>query len=222
MIKLKNIWKEFKIDEDVQFTALCDISITIRKGEFCSIIGPSGSGKSTLMHIIGLLDKPSKGHVFFDDIDTAGLSDNRISQLRSEFVGFVFQQFNLINKLTVEENILLPTLYTRKKLDYDPKKRAHELMERFGIASKAQSYPNKISGGQQQRVAIARSLIMNPELVLADEPTGNLDSKTGAEIMKLLKELNKDEHVTVMIVTHEKEVAEQTNRQIQIVDGKIT
>ncbi|MCA9372194.1 ABC transporter ATP-binding protein [Candidatus Woesebacteria bacterium] len=221
MIRVDTVWKEFEIDKGVVFTALKGISLAIKKGEFSSIIGPSGSGKSTLMHVIGLLDKPSRGSVYFNDIDASQLNDNEISKLRNEFVGFVFQQFNLIPKLTVKENILLPTIYSRRKLSFDPEKRSQTLMERFGIAEKADSYPNKISGGQQQRVAIARALIISPELVLADEPTGNLDSKTGQEIMKLLKELNKDEQVTIVIVTHEKEIAEQTNRQIQIVDGKI-
>jgi len=222
IIELKNIWKKYQIDDDVIFTALKDVSLTIEKGEFCGLVGPSGSGKSTLMHIIGLLDKPTEGEVIIEGKNIASVNDDRLSTLRNEFVGFVFQQFNLINKLTVLENILLPTVYARKKIDYDPQKRALEIMERFGIASKANSYANRISGGQQQRVAIARSLIMSPDLILADEPTGNLDTKSGDEIMKLLKQLNKEDHITVLIVTHEPDIAAQTRRQIQIVDGSIT
>lgn len=221
IIKLDHIWKQYAIDNDVIFTALEDISITIHKGEFSAILGPSGSGKSTLMHLIGLLDKPSKGEILIEGKNIAHMKDDSISTLRNEFVGFVFQQFNLINKLTILENIVLPTVYARKNLGYDPLKKAMDIMERFGIAEKANSYPNRTSGGQQQRVAIARSLIMSPRLILADEPTGNLDTKTGDEIMKLLKELNKEENITVVIVTHEPDIAAKTNRKIHIVDGKL-
>ncbi len=221
IIKLDHVWKQYAIDNDVIFTALEDISLTIHKGEFSAILGPSGSGKSTLMHIIGLLDKPSKGEVLIEGKNIAHMKDDSLSTLRNEFVGFVFQQFNLINKLTILENIVLPTVYARKNLGYDPLKKAMDIMERFGIASKANSYPNRTSGGQQQRVAIARSLIMSPRLILADEPTGNLDTKTGDEIMKLLKELNKEENITVVIVTHEPDIAAKTNRKIHIVDGKL-
>lgn len=222
IITLRNVGKEYKIDHDVTFVALKDISLEIKKGEFSSILGPSGSGKSTLMHIIGLLDHPSSGIVEIGGRDIATLNDNEVSSLRNEFVGFVFQQFNLINKLTVLENILLPTLFTRKTLNYNPEEKAMTLLKRFGIDSKANSKPNKISGGQQQRVAIARSLIMSPQLILADEPTGNLDTRTGDEIMKLLKELNQEENITVVIVTHEKDIAEKTSRQIKIIDGRVS
>jgi len=221
IVRIEHIEKTYELDDAVKFTALSDVSLTLHKGEFSALIGPSGSGKSTLMHIIGLLDKPTKGKIFINEKDISNFSDNEISTLRNEFVGFVFQQFNLINKLTVIENIILPTVYARKDLAYDPVKKAHEIMEKFGIAEKAKSYPNRISGGQQQRVAIARSLIMSPSLILADEPTGNLDTKTGNEIMKLLKELNEKENITVLIVTHEHDVAEKTKRKIHIVDGKI-
>jgi len=221
MLELKNIWKEYTIDDDTIFTALKDISLTISKGEFSSIMGPSGSGKSTLMHLIGLLDKPSRGKIFIDKKDVSTLNDDETSTLRSEFVGFVFQQFNLINKLTVTENIMLPTVYARNELDFKPKERALELIEKFGLAGKENSYPNKISGGQQQRVAMARALMMNPKLVLADEPTGNLDSKTGKGIMDLLVKLNKNEGRTIIIVTHEAEIAEYTKRIIKIHDGEV-
>ena len=221
IVRIEHVEKTYELDDTLKFTALSDVSLTLHKGEFSALIGPSGSGKSTLMHIIGLLDKPTKGKIFINEKDISYLSDNELSTLRNEYVGFVFQQFNLINKLTVLENIILPTVYARKQLAYDPVKKAHEIMEQFGIAEKANSYPNRISGGQQQRVAIARSLIMLPSLILADEPTGNLDTKTGNEIMKLLKQLNEKENITVLIVTHEHNVAEKTKRKIHIVDGKI-
>lgn len=221
MIKLKNVNKSYKLDDDVIFTAVKDVSLEIKQGEFTSIIGPSGSGKSTLMHIIGLLDQPTHGSIFIDDKDVSKLNDNELSSLRNTFVGFVFQQFNLINKLTVLENILIPTIYTRATLTYDPIEKARYLLRRFGLETKEKSFPNKISGGQQQRVAIARALIMNPKLILADEPTGNLDTKSGAEILKLLHELHENEKITVVIVTHDPNIAKQANRIIEIRDGEI-
>jgi ABC-type lipoprotein export system ATPase subunit len=220
MIVLDKVLKEYKLDGEM-FQALKAVSVTIKDGEFTAIIGPSGCGKSTLMHIIGLLDKPTSGTVKIDNQDISKINDDQLSKMRNVYVGFVFQQFNLINKLTVTENILLPTIYLRQKIDFDPKTRALELMSRFGIESKAKSYPNKLSGGQQQRVAIARALINKPKLILADEPTGNLDSKTGETILDLLEKLNADDKITVVMVTHDSHIAQRAKRQIRMFDGAI-
>ena len=221
MIRLVDVTKEYVIDKEYTFFALKKASLHIKEKEFVSIMGPSGSGKSTLMHIVGLLDSPTKGKVFIGDKEISHITDDELSRLRNEFVGFVFQQFNLINKLTVLENIMLPTIYSRKELDFDPKTRATEVLSSFGMEEKANSYPNKLSGGQQQRVAIARALIMKPKLMLADEPTGNLDSKTGHDIMDLLMQLNQKDRITVVLVTHEKDIAANPKRIIKIKDGKI-
>lgn len=221
MIKLKNVSKVYKIDEETDFWALKNVSLEIKEKEYVSIMGPSGSGKSTLMHIIGLLDRPSEGEVFINGKKTNNLNDEALSKLRNQTIGFVFQQFNLINKLTVLENIILPALYCRKRLDFEPKQRAIELIKKFNINGKENSFPNKLSGGQQQRVAIARALIMDPPIILADEPTGNLDSKNGEIVLSLLEDLNKKEKRTVIVVTHDLEIAKRSQRIIKIKDGQI-
>lgn len=221
IISLKKVDKEYLLGDGSIFSALKNINLEIWPGEFSAIIGPSGSGKSTLMHMIGLLDKPSRGEIIVNDRDVSRLNDNQTSTLRNSYVGFVFQQFNLLNKLSILENILLPTTYSRTRLDFDPLERAEMLMEKFGIISKKNSYPNRISGGQQQRVAVARALIMKPQLILADEPTGNLDHKTGSEIINLFEQLNRTEGITIVMVTHEMEIAERTRRQVRVLDGEI-
>jgi len=221
IISLKKVYKEYLLGDGTIFTALKDINLDLHEGEFSAIIGPSGSGKSTLMHVIGLLDKPSRGEIIINGKDVSKLDDNQTSVLRNSYVGFVFQQFNLLNKLTIRENILLPTTYSQSKMAFNPVERAEMLMDKFGILSKKDSFPNKISGGQQQRVAVARALIMKPQLILADEPTGNLDYKTGNEIIDLFEQLNKTEGITIVMVTHETEIAQRTNRQIKVFDGEI-
>jgi len=220
MIKLSHVTKQYDISGEV-FKALDDVSLEIKKGEYTAILGPSGSGKSTLMHIMGLLDNPTKGTISINNRDISKYSDNELSNARNEFIGFVFQQFNLINKLTIMENIILPTIYARRTLTFNPKDRAMELIQKFGLSGKEKSFPNKISGGQQQRVSIARALIMQPEVILADEPTGNLDTKNGDAILDLVEKLNKEDNVTVVVITHEQDVADRTRRKLYIRDGKL-
>lgn len=221
MIRLRNVCKNYQLGEEI-VPAVCEVNLDIKEKEYIGILGSSGSGKSTLMYLIGLLETPSSGKIFLDGKDISKLSDSQLSDLRNHYIGFVFQSFNLINRYTVLENVLLPTKYVKGKLDFDPEKRAEELLKKTGIYERRNFFPNKISGGQQQRAAIARALIMNPKIVLADEPTGNLDSKTGDEILDLLEKLNKDLGVTLVLVSHEPNVAERTRRKIFLRDGKIT
>ncbi|MDP3988495.1 MAG: ABC transporter ATP-binding protein [Candidatus Levybacteria bacterium] len=220
MINLAGICKNYQIGNET-FKILKNINLNIREKEFVAILGSSGSGKSTLMYLIGLLDSPTAGKIYLDEKDVSKIEDIELSRLRNRYIGFVFQQFNLINNLTVLENILLPTVYSKQKLQFNPKNKAQELLKKFGIYERRNFYPNRISGGEQQRVAIARALIMNPKIILADEPTGNLDSKTGEEIMLLLQNLNIEFDVTIIVVTHDKKIAGKTKRQIFIKDGQI-
>ena len=221
MIRLENVYKAYLLgDEKVH--AVEDVSLTIKEKEYTSILGSSGSGKSTLMYLIGLLEHPTSGKIILDGKDVSKMADNSLSTFRNHHIGFVFQSFNLISRFTVFENILLPVKYAKEKLPYDPQERAVELMKKFGIYERRNFFPNKISGGQQQRVAVARALIMKPKIILADEPTGNLDTKTGDEILDLLENLNTDFGVTVIVVTHEQDVADRTKRKIYMRDGKIS
>jgi putative ABC transport system ATP-binding protein len=220
MIKLQNVCKSYFLGEE-EVKAVCSVNLEIKEKEYISILGASGSGKSTLMYLIGLLEHPSSGKVYLNGKDTSKMADTELSRLRNQYVGFIFQQFNLINKFTVIENILLPTKYAKTAIDFSPEKRADEFLNKLGISHRRDFFPNKISGGEQQRVAIARSLIMRPEIILADEPTGNLDSKTGDEILDILEDLNKELGVTIVVVTHEKHVANRTKKKVYMRDGKI-
>ncbi|RGS37898.1 ABC transporter ATP-binding protein [Bacteroides cellulosilyticus] len=218
MIKIINLTKIFRT-ESVQTTALNEVSLEISQGEFVAIMGPSGCGKSTLLNMIGLLDNPTSGELWFMDQEVSRYSENDRTDLRNGNLGFVFQSFNLIDELTVFENVELPLLYagvsTRERV-----KRVNEALERMQIAHRTEHYPQQLSGGQQQRVAIARAIVTNPRIILADEPTGNLDSTNGNEVMNLLKELNRD-GATVVMVTHSEENAREAERIIRMMDGYI-
>ncbi len=214
IIECKNIWKIYK---EGRVQALCGVSLKIRKGETLAILGPSGSGKSTLMHILGCLDRPSKGKVLIKGRDVSKLSDDELAKIRAKTIGFVFQFFYLVPYLTALENVMLPMIFVGEKNT----EKCKELLKIVGLEKRANHLPMQLSGGERQRVAIARALANNPEIILADEPTGNLDSKTGEEIIKLLLDLNKKHGKTVVVVTHDSQLAKRMKRIIHIKDGKI-
>ncbi|MEO1515035.1 MAG: ABC transporter ATP-binding protein [Bacteroidota bacterium] len=218
MIRTNKLTKVYRTEE-VETTALDEINIEIKAGEFVSIMGPSGCGKSTLMNILGLIDNPSRGEYFFMDEDVAGYRERRRSQLRKHNIGFIFQSFNLIDELTVYENVELPMLYT-KVGSAERKKRTEELLDQMNMMHRRNHFPQQLSGGQQQRVAVARAIVNKPNLILADEPTGNLDSSNGDDVMKILARLN-SEGTTVIMVTHSPYCAEFGNRVIRLLDGKV-
>ena len=218
MLKTENLKKVFRTDE-VETWALNNVNIEVKKGEFVAIMGPSGCGKSTLMNILGLLDNPTEGTYYLDGVEVSKYSEAARTNLRKGVIGFVFQSFNLIDELNVYENIELPLLYMGIPSD-ERKRRVEEAMERMSIAHRAKHFPQQLSGGQQQRVAIARAVVANPKLILADEPTGNLDSRNGKEVMELLTELN-HEGTTVVMVTHSQHDAGYAGRIINLFDGQI-
>jgi putative ABC transport system ATP-binding protein len=204
----------------VKVVALKDVNISISKGEFVSIVGPSGSGKSTLLNLLGALDRPTKGQVLIDGIDVFSLNDSDVARIRNKKIGFIFQSYNLINRTTVLNNIAIPAIITGMPKE-NRVSRARKILKLLGIEDKADFKPSSLSGGQQQRVAIARSLMNNPSIILADEPTGNLDTKTGQEVFDLLKELSHKYKRTILMVTHNPELSEATDRSIYIRDGMI-
>ena len=219
MIQINNLQKIFHTD-DMETWALNDVQLSVKPGEFIAIMGPSGCGKSTLLNILGLLDTPTRGTYLLNGVDVSRMKENERVDVRKGVIGFVFQSFNLIDELTVKENIELPLIYLG--LDRSERReRVQKVMERMGIAHRSGHYPSQLSGGQQQRAAIARAVVANPKIILADEPTGNLDSKNGKEVMTLLSELHK-EGTTIVMVTHSQHDAQYANRIVKLFDGHIS
>jgi putative ABC transport system ATP-binding protein len=219
VIRLENVHKTYDLGE-VQVHALRGVTLSIESGEFVAVMGASGSGKSTLMNILGCLDRPSRGHYFLDGTDVSQRSKVELARIRNRKLGFVFQQFNLLSRTSALENVELPTIYA----GIPPEERANRAklaLERVGLGERAHHYPSQLSGGQQQRVAIARALVNRPQILLADEPTGNLDSRTSVEIMDILQRLNDDEGLTVVLVTHEHDIAQYAKRGLEFRDGKL-
>lgn len=219
LIRLENVTKKYALADDEYYQALNGISLDIKSGEFVAIMGPSGSGKSTTMHILGALDNPSEGKYFFKGKDISTYSEDQLAQIRNREIGFVFQSFNLLPRTTVVKNVERPMMYGGIS-QKERQERAMAALKLVGIADKADNLSNHISGGQIQRVAIARALVMDPSIILADEPTGNLDTKTSQEIMEFLRTLNKQGR-TIVLITHEQEIASYAKRVVKIVDGKI-
>lgn len=218
MIEVKNLKKEYR-DDSVVTTALAGVSFDIKEGEFVAIMGPSGSGKSTLMHIMGFLDRPSSGTYKFEGQQIEDLNDDELAYIRNEKMGFVFQFFNLLPRTTVFDNVKLPLIYT-KILEHDKNQRVKKAIEAVGVSHRINHYSNQLSGGEQQRVAIARAIVNHPSVIFADEPTGNLDSKSGQQVMEILQNLNEAGH-TIILVTHEQYTSEMAKRVIKFKDGRI-
>ena len=218
MIKLTEINKIYRTNE-IETQALENVNLEVKKGEFLSIMGPSGCGKSTLLNIMGLLDTPSSGTIEIAGVDVTGMKDKTLAAFRNKNLGFVFQSFHLINSLNVLDNVELPLLY-RNMSAKERHALAEDVLRKVGLSHRMRHMPTQLSGGQCQRVAIARAIIGNPEIILADEPTGNLDSKMGAEVMELLQKLNKEDGRTIVMVTHNEQQAKQTNRVIKFFDGR--
>ncbi len=217
VINLSDVTKSYDLGGE-KLQILKGISVTINQGELVAIVGPSGSGKSTLMHIMGLLDKQSEGRVELAGNDVSGLNEVELAKMRNQYIGFIFQQFNLLSRTSALENVLLPTIYNETPTDHTAS--AKQILTDLGLGERLKNYPNQLSGGQQQRVAIARALVNDPAVIFADEPTGNLDSKSGHEVIEILKKLN-SEGRTIVIVTHDLELAKMAHRTIKIFDGEI-
>jgi putative ABC transport system ATP-binding protein len=218
-IRLENVHKIYDLGE-IQVQALRGVSLEVREGEFVAVMGPSGSGKSTVMNILGCLDRPTKGHYYLDGVDVSGMPKDDLARIRNRKLGFVFQQFNLLARTSALENVELPTVYAGISPE-ERTKRAMESLTRVGLADRAGHHPSQLSGGQQQRVAIARGLVNRPSILLADEPTGNLDSRTSVEIMQILQALNEEQGLTIVLVTHEHDIAQFTKRTLEFRDGRL-
>jgi putative ABC transport system ATP-binding protein len=218
-IRLEGVHKTYNLGE-VQVQALRGVSLEIYPGEFVAVMGASGSGKSTLMNILGCLDRPTRGKYFLDGTDVSSFTKRQLARIRNTKIGFVFQQFNLLSRTSALENVELPTIYAGISLA-ERESRAHQALERVGLADRADHFPSQLSGGQQQRVAIARALVNSPSLLLADEPTGNLDSRTSIEIMDIFQRLNEEHGLTVVIVTHEPDIASYVKRALEFRDGRM-
>src|SRR5271169_2833283 len=219
VIRLENVFKTYDLGE-IQVQALRGVSFEVREGEFVTVMGPSGSGKSTIMNILGCLDRPTKGRYFLDGVDVSGMTKTELARIRNRKLGFVFQQFNLLSRTSALENVELPTVYAGIRPE-ERAKRAMESLTRVGLADRAGHHPSQLSGGQQQRVAIARGLVNRPSILLADEPTGNLDSRTSVEIMDILQTLNNEQGLTIVLVTHEPDIAQYAKRNLLFRDGKL-
>lgn len=220
LIEVKNLIKNY-VNGDITTPVIHGLNFKIEKGEFVAIMGPSGSGKSTLMHILGFLDTLSTGQYIFNGKDVSTITEDDLAQMRNRSVGFVFQAFNLLPRATALENVMLPLIYTPKVSSEERRKRAEKLLVDVGLGHRLNNTPAKLSGGEKQRVAIARALVGNPDIIFADEPTGNLDSKSGAQVMRILQDLNNQGH-TIILVTHERSTAEHAKRILEIRDGLIT
>jgi len=219
LIKLENVWKKYQIGKK-ELVILRDINLEIPSNSFTAIMGTSGSGKSTLLHIISCLDTPTEGNVFFQGQNVSGLSEDELAEIRGKKIGFVFQRFNLLSHLNAFENVAFPMIFQGTQ-EADRKKKAESILSHMGLAHRMTHKPTELSGGQQQRVAIARALVNNPEIIVADEPTGNVDSKTGEQIMETLFELHKTEKRTIIVVTHDADIASYAENIIKIKDGVI-
>jgi putative ABC transport system ATP-binding protein len=219
ILELRGVWKTYQMGE-VQVAALSGMDLLVKKGEFLSIMGPSGSGKSTAMNMIGCLDVPSKGKIYLEEEDISKMSESDLAQIRGKKIGFIFQQFNLIMTLSALENVMLPMIF-QNKLQSERVEKATKLLELVGLGDRLTHRPTELSGGQQQRVAIARALANDPEVILADEPTGNLDSKTGSTVIDFLKKLHEEEGKTIIMVSHDENVAKNADRIEYLKDGKI-
>ena len=219
LLKLENVWRTYKLGE-TNLSVLKGINLEIMPGSFVTIMGPSGSGKSTLMYLLGLLDTPSQGKIYLNSEDTSGFSEDKLAQIRGKKIGFIFQQFNLLQNLTALENVMLPMIFQGVS-EKARKDKAKQLLDSVNLENRINHRPTEMSGGEQQRIAIARSLVNNPEILIADEPTGNLDSSTGKTVMEILTKLHKEQNKTIIVVTHDPNIAHYSQNIIHIQDGQI-